>query len=120
MNYLPELSAELPSRAISMMTSFFLKQLESSRLNCYGDPMYDFAKALGDVRDQKSDWVRNKAHETFQAALKEYNRLHPKVFVQKVTDESGTRLLTDTTSIKIGLDGLTGTSYGTVPIRKGF
>ncbi len=80
MKQLPDLSSVLPSRAKEILVSFFFERLVSADLNIYGDPMYDFAKALHDTHDVKSEWVRLQAHECFIEAHKKYESDHPKEF----------------------------------------
>lgn len=67
----------LPSAAKSALTAHFLERLEGAKLNCYCDPMYEFADAIGEFRNE-GGWVQSILHECFRAAEKEYNRLHLK------------------------------------------
>lgn len=68
----------LPSQAKQTLTEFFLKKLEGAKLNCYAEPTYNFANALHDVKTAPGSYIGGILAECFEAALKEYNRKHPK------------------------------------------
>lgn len=76
---LPDFRTMLPSQARRELQAFLLKQLESSKLNCYADPMLTYADILGMFRNVGSEWVKNQLLlECWEAASKDYHRLHPK------------------------------------------
>lgn len=84
----PDTSDMLPSAARqAVFDFFFLARLEASELNYYGDPMYYYATALGEMPILTHSWVYVVSHEQFCLAEAEYDRRHPKNRNSKGTRE---------------------------------
>lgn len=96
-NELPDTRSMLPSAARAAVTAYLLERLEASQLNCYADPMYTYAHALGEMREHEDQYVWTCLDACWQAAKAEYDLKHPKRYrsnVEGTGDGAGVRMTT--------------------------
>lgn len=68
----------LPSEAKRTLIALILERLESSKLDCYGNPMYRYVNFLHEFNENiLGGWLNAISLECFEIADKEYNRKHP-------------------------------------------
>lgn len=78
MTTLDGIKDKLPSQARQQLVNYFYEKLKASRLDCYKNPMYRLAQALGDTTALDGDWIRSIVPNTFKEARKLYEERHPK------------------------------------------
>lgn len=76
MTRLPDIGKMLPSAARRALVEFFLDRFVEVGVNERGRSMYDYAKALGDIRDA-GDYVSSMAFECWGLAQLEFDRRFP-------------------------------------------
>jgi len=73
----PNFRTLLPSKVREYLFSHFLGSLEKAEVNCYSDPKYSLTDALAEFSNTEG-FTRGLIVGTYEAALAEYNRCHPK------------------------------------------
>lgn len=85
----PDTRTMLPSEARAAITSFLLGKLEASPLDCYANPLYTYAQALGELEDDTDAYAWSVLYTCWHAAKELYNTRHPKKAATSVIAGTG-------------------------------